>query len=104
MSKESKNLGITKSCPVCKNVIVKNLNIDFSGEGILDLFIKCPHCKNNDDKDTYIKVSIQTIKTTKVTLTKVIIPLAFILLLAGVLGFLKVSTSYLAETPWNIAR
>jgi len=38
--KESKNLGITKSCPKCRKTLIKS--ILFSGEGSFET--KCPHC------------------------------------------------------------
>lgn len=104
MSKISKNLGITKACPVCNNVIVKNLNVDFLGEGSLELLVKCPHCKENDDKDIYIRIEIETVKKTKITLTKIIIPLAFILLIGGILGTIKISNSVLSFIPWQTAK
>lgn len=102
--KESKSLGITKSCPVCNNVIVKNLNIDFIGDGLLELLVKCPHCKEKDNKDIYIKIEIETIKKVKVTLTRVIIPLAFILLIGGILGMIRISNNAIAQIPWQIVK
>lgn len=41
-AKESKNLGITKSCPECKKTIFRGLK--FVGDSS-EQTIKCPHCQ-----------------------------------------------------------
>lgn len=42
MKKDSKNLGITKSCPICKKVVFRGLIFDGNASSET---IKCPHCQ-----------------------------------------------------------
>lgn len=42
MTKESKNLGISKACPECRKTLLAAVDI----EGIGKFKAKCPHCGN----------------------------------------------------------
>lgn len=58
MSKEFKNSGITKACPYCRKIIIKEGK--FNGQGIFKM--KCPNCQKvlsvNVDLQMIIKASV----------------------------------------------
>lgn len=66
MKKVSQNLGITKSCPDCGRVLIKNSN--FTGTGYF--YVMCPFCYKTYDKKVYVRVDV--ISTTSINLTKIL--------------------------------
>lgn len=68
MNKESKNLGVTKACPECKKVVIRDGN--FNGTG--SFRTKCPHCKS--------LVLVQINPKPLITVTKLLIIGAIIIL------------------------
>lgn len=77
VKKESKNLGISKSCPACRKTIIRDSN--FSGTGYFHM--KCPHCK------TLIKIDVNP----KTTLSLKIVLLAIIVLIASFSVFVSIT-------------
>lgn len=75
MGKESKNLGITKACPECKKIVIRDGN--FNGSGSFK--IKCPHCVR-ENKDTLIEIKINP--QTTMLLSKIAVISAIIILIA----------------------
>ncbi len=64
MKKEPKNLGISKACPSCHKIVVRDINIE--GEGKLKT--KCPHCKELVLLEITKKIVVNVIKISVVVL------------------------------------
>jgi len=65
MAKASKNLGITKSCPVCKHTFFR----DFIFTGVGSGSFKCPECLLRG-VNTYIKIELEQEPKIKLTVIK----------------------------------
>lgn len=78
MKKESKNLGITKACPKCKKMLIRNMNITGFGK----FTTKCPHCQE------IVVVDINSLPNVTITQLK-LIGLVIVILSVGLLVGIK---------------
>lgn len=83
MKKESKELGIRKACPVCKEPIL--VNGTFEAAAKFSLY--CPHCYKNDVKTLVEFVVTKEIKVKLTYIDKTKIALVVILLMTGLILF-----------------
>lgn len=72
--KQSKNLGIRKSCPTCRKTVI--VDGEFEGKGKFKIL--CPHCFK-EGKRTLVEIEInkKTTMTTKIFLVILIMFISF---------------------------